>query len=235
MRTVAMIEGYYSRPMAPTRRLSLGAHHLPTGSDAVLSRILLGGVVAEAAARVDEDTAEQFGSLLASLAAGERIAQPTLRHRLQQDKVGLQRCRHRLVQDGDELRYRLRPERGTPSQHLLCAAYAAAGQPPAERAALFAALAKGSAWTGDIDDRLIAHLADRRVVGAAVAADPVSWALGVLDLGQRGLDDRHPDDEIRAAFRAGLRAAHPDHGAAEVNAAARIAELREARDILLRA
>jgi curved DNA-binding protein CbpA len=40
-------------------------------------------------------------------------------------------------------------------------------------------------------------------------------------------------DEVQRRFRRLVRAAHPDHGAASLGAAERIAELTEARRILL--
>lgn len=61
--------------------------------------------------------------------------------------------------------------------------------------------------------------------------DPVAWALGVL--GFDG-DDRLPDRAaVQRGFRDALREAHPDHGGAGTGAAARIADLSEARRILL--
>jgi hypothetical protein len=60
----------------------------------------------------------------------------------------------------------------------------------------------------------------------------VSWALSLLDL--RGADALVPTrKDIQQAYRIQLRAAHPDHGADELGAAGRIAELSEARRILL--
>ena len=60
--------------------------------------------------------------------------------------------------------------------------------------------------------------------------DPVSWALGVLDLtgGQRPARRA-----VQRRFRDLVRAAHPDHGGDRGEAADRLAELSEARRILL--
>jgi DnaJ-class molecular chaperone len=65
---------------------------------------------------------------------------------------------------------------------------------------------------------------------SAAYADPTRWALGVL-----GLDsgDSPIRKDIQKAFRLLLRDAHPDHGGATIDAAGRIADLREARRILL--
>ena len=58
--------------------------------------------------------------------------------------------------------------------------------------------------------------------------DPVGWALDVLELKERG-----SRRVVQRRFRDLVRRAHPDHGGAAVGAAARIAELTEARRVLL--
>ena len=75
--------------------------------------------------------------------------------------------------------------------------------------------------------------ADRSASPTGVGGDldPVAWALGVL--GFEG-DDCLPDRAaVQRGFRDALREAHPDHGGAGTGAAARIADLSEARRILL--
>jgi curved DNA-binding protein CbpA len=62
-------------------------------------------------------------------------------------------------------------------------------------------------------------------------ADPVGWALEVLGF-EREVEPPQ-QAAVRRGFREALRAAHPDLGAAETEAADRIAELSEARRILL--
>ena len=60
-------------------------------------------------------------------------------------------------------------------------------------------------------------------------ADPEAWALGVLGLA----GPRPARRDVQRRFRDLLRVAHPDHGGGESDAAERIAELTEARRILL--
>ena len=61
--------------------------------------------------------------------------------------------------------------------------------------------------------------------------DPIAWSLEVL--GFAPADGRPSKSQVRSRFRECLRLAHPDHGGAEGAAAERIAELAEARRILL--
>ncbi|HEX6313112.1 MAG TPA: J domain-containing protein, partial [Acidimicrobiia bacterium] len=56
------------------------------------------------------------------------------------------------------------------------------------------------------------------------------WAMEVLGLGAGMTIDR---DDVQRRFRRLVRLAHPDHGAASSGAAERIAELTEARELLL--
>ena len=61
----------------------------------------------------------------------------------------------------------------------------------------------------------------------------MQWALGVLGLTD-GVAVAVPDrDDVQRQFRDLLRVAHPDHGGAIDGAAQRIADLTEARRILL--
>ena len=58
--------------------------------------------------------------------------------------------------------------------------------------------------------------------------DPVAWALALLEL-----EESAGKRVVQRRFRDLIRAAHPDHGGHTDSAAKRIAELTEARDILL--
>jgi len=231
---VAELEVFTSRPIAPTRRVALGSCVLPVDPAPGFGSILLGGIVARFAPTLDEDMLDEVESLILELERGQRIAQPRLRHRLQSDRIGLQRAEHRLLGDGDAVVFDIDEVRGTPAQHLLCAVYAAGRTPEHVRPAVLGAVRKGLLWTGPIDRHLVAHLAGRvGHVNLATIGDPVTWALGVLDL-TRIDDDDLPDRRIvQVAFRDRVRSAHPDHGGAEAGAAERIAELTEARRILL--
>lgn len=230
---LAQLEMYTSRPIAPTRRVALGDSHLPIDHPPGFGGVLLAGVVARFAPHLEEDLDGEVHRLLRDVEAGRRIAQPRLRHRLQTDTVGLLRVRHRLVGDGEAMQFELEEERGTPVQHVLCAIYAAGGFAPPIRREVMASLRLGLDWRRPVDHRFIA-----RLLGAAGSSsvsavrDPVGWALGVLDLVRDDRDGLPSRSRVQRAFREQLRDAHPDHGA-NGDAAARIAELSEARRILL--
>jgi hypothetical protein len=158
---LAQFEAYYSRPIAPTRRVSLGSCDLPVDPAPGFGGILLGAIAARFVPGVDEELGEDLAALVDQLERGRQIAQPRLRHRLQDDKVGLQRCRHRLLGEGERLSLRFEVEKGTPLQHTLCAIYAAGATPRVARSAVMSTIRKGLAWRSDVDDHLIAHLAGR--------------------------------------------------------------------------
>ena len=75
-----------------------------------------------------------------------------------------------------------------------------------------------------------------RPLSTAALENPRTWAMAVLgfevDDGADGLGGRSRS-EVQRRFRSQLRSAHPDHGGAADDAAQRIAELTEARRILL--
>jgi hypothetical protein len=162
-----------------------------------------------------------------------RIPQPRLRHRLQTDRVGLQRSVHRLVGCGEELVFEL-DDKGSPAHHILAAVYAAGGLPDGLRTGVMAAVRRGMRWSGPIDGSLVAHLsglARHHEWSMEAHSDPVGWALRILDLAGGG--ERPGRRVVQRRFRELVRLAHPDHGGTAVGAAERLAELAEARRILL--
>ena len=92
-------------------------------------------------------------------------------------------------------------------------------------------------WTGTLDRGFVAHVTglDRsRSWSARAFHDPVRWAIEVLGLADTANSmSVPPRADVQRRFRDLLREAHPDHGGAEDDAAQRIAELSEARRILL--
>ena len=94
---LAELEIRHSRAIAPTRRVALGSHWLPTEPAPGYGGILLGGIVAAHLADVDLELREEYLTLVDDLEAGRRISQPRLRHRFQTDVVGLDRSRHKLT------------------------------------------------------------------------------------------------------------------------------------------
>jgi hypothetical protein len=237
---LAELEVYNSRPIAPTRRVALGTTVLPTSPAPGFGGLLLGGIVAAFVADVDPDLLDDLARLVNQVEAGQRVAQPRLRHRLQEDRVGLTCFRHRLIGDGERLRFEI-DRGGSPTPQVLGAVYAAGRVPAEHRSGVCTALRRALGWRGEVGPRLVAHLSDSRETAHWVTVggrDPVLWALEVL-----GLADGAPRSSaegtdadpalVQRRFRELLRLAHPDHGGEAEAAAARIAELTEARRILL--
>ncbi|MPY92466.1 MAG: hypothetical protein GEV08_05175 [Acidimicrobiia bacterium] len=229
---LAGLELFHSRPIAPTRRLVVGQAELPTEPAPGAGGVLLGGIAARYAPDLYEEDLDDVELLMRQLAAGMRVVQPRVSHRLQADRVGLLRSLIFLEQrvDGPAFEF---AHQGSPLVYVLGAVYAADRLETAGRVAAFDAIRRGLKWQGPIGGSLIAYLTGRSDVAAWLAAgvDPVSWALGVLGFKAEG--PRPKDADIRRGFRRALRHAHPDHGGAEGQAAGRIAELAEARRILL--
>ncbi len=224
---LAVLELFHSRPVAPTRRVSLGHRLLPTDPAPGWAGVLLGGVVATHRRSVAAELIDDYQVLLEDMAQGRRIVQPRLRHRFQADKVGLVMSRFALVSHDGAVRYSFSDRLGTPLQYLLGAAYAAARTAPESRRAVFDSIHLGLRWAGRPGRELIAHLGGS---GTARFDDPVRWALMLL-----GLDGNLRDPsraEVQATYRRCLRLVHPDHGAEAEGAGDRIADLREARRIL---
>jgi hypothetical protein len=235
---LAELEVFHSRPIAPTRRVALGHRDLPCSPAPGFGGVLLGGIVAAYIPGLDPELFDDLHRLTVHLEAGRRIPQPRLRHRLQTDRVGLQRSVHRLRGEGEEIAFEL-ADKGSPAHHILAAVYAAGALPPGPRSRVMDAIRKGMRWTGAIDGSLVAQLsglARHHDWSADAFRDPVGWAIGVLDLGAvpGNGNGRRPDRRvIQARFRDLVRRAHPDHGGDTAAAAARLAELAEARRILL--
>ena len=89
-------------------------------------------------------------------------------------------------------------------------------------------------WGGPVGPELIASLSGFRggITGSRSAVgDPVKWALDRLGFA-RGSSAPSSRD-VQRNYRERLREVHPDHGAEVAGAAQRIAELSEARRILI--
>jgi len=167
---------------------------------------------------------------MAHLEVGERVPQPQVRHRFQTDTHGLARTWAGLRGTGESAELDVDGP-GSPLQLTLAAAYAVGQLAPEVRPRVFDVLRRGLAWRGPIGPDTFRHLAGRHDLqwASTAFADPRLWALDVLGLSED--HDGHKD--VRRRFRQLLREAHPDHGAANADAAERIADLAEARKILL--
>jgi hypothetical protein len=250
---LAELEFFHSRRIAPTRRVALGDSNLPVDPAPGFGGILLGGVVAANVREIDPDLRPEFTRLIEQLDEGRRIPQPRLRHRFQKDRIGLLRSRLRLVGSDAELHFDFEEDRSSAEQRVLAAVYAAGAFEPEIRHPVMLAIRRGMRWAGPVGPSLVAHLSGSgtgHMLPAMAFEDPVRWALGILGFDTdpagsasgngngngNGIGRRRsaPDErEVQQRFRDRLRSAHPDHGGQIDEAAQRIADLREARRILL--
>ena len=234
---LAELEIFHSRPIAPTRRVALGRRELPVHPAPGFGGVLLGGIAAQAVIDLDPDLLPDLNRLIVQLEEGRRIPQPRLRYRYQTDVIGLTRSTHRLVGDGERMEFEF-DDRGAAAQYLLGAVYAAGELDPVERRSVMGAIRKGLRWYGDIGPSLIAHLSGTqgaRSLSPAAFEDPVRWALDLLGFTAAADPGPFRPDraDVQRRFRELLRQAHPDHGADADGAAQRIADLAEARRILI--
>ena len=233
---LAELEVWHSRPIAPTRRMAIGDSFLPTDPAPGPGGLLLGAVFARFSNDLDRDLHEDMLALMTEVELGQKVGQPRLRHRLQEDRVGLSRTRHRLVAGPEGLQFEFETNKGLPAQFSLAAVYACASIPAERRRDVMEIMRRGLEWVGPVGPGLIDHLVGREVAmrfrsGAfATASDPMIWAIGILELDSAG--DIEPK-AVQKSYRRLLRGAHPDQGASETEAAERIAELSRAREILL--
>jgi len=230
---LAELEVFHSRPYSPTRRVAIGRRELPCEPAPGFGPLLLGGIVAIGIDELEPELQSDLYRLALQLDDGRRIPQPRLRHRFQADHIGLGRTKAMLVGEGDSFDFDFEGS-GSAVQMALAAVYAAGQLPMSARPRAFAIVRKAMRWRGAIDDALISYLSGPDGApswSVSAFADPVAWALGVF-----GFD---PDTEVPArrevqrTFRKQLRTAHPDHGGDTDEAGHRIAELAEARRILL--
>ncbi|MFP5578182.1 MAG: hypothetical protein ACLGIZ_08075 [Acidimicrobiia bacterium] len=240
MDALAELAVYHSRPFAPTRRIAPGPSRLPVDPAPGPGGVLLGGIVAHHRDELDEDLFENLLKLTMQLQEGQRIVQPRMRHRFQDDQHGLTRSRAWLRR-GDDGGLTVEFEnKGTGLQLMLGAVYTAGHMAPGPRRAVLDAIRKGMRWGGALDRRLYAHLSGLdggQEWSADVYEDPVRWALQTLGMqaatGGAEAADLPDRTQVQRRFRDALRVAHPDHGGASDDAAKRINDLTEARRILL--
>lgn len=232
---VAELEVCHSHGIAPTRRVALGVQNLPIAPSPGAGGLLLAGIVANNASRVVPELREDLFRLIERLAEGQRVVQPQVRHRFQTDRVGLLSSVHRLVANHGGLDFQFQDESGWPVQHALAAVYAAASLPEECRAGVFEAINLALLWVGEVDRRFMSQMMNGRqasLTGLTSWSTPFAWALELLGIEWDG--EKIPDRRlIQQRFRRLVREAHPDHGGLSAEAATRIADLTEARRILL--
>ncbi len=209
---LAELEVFHSRPVAPTRRVALGHVLLPMEPPPGHGATLLAAITAAHAPALDTDSFDEYRRLLRQIDRGQRIAQPRLRHRFQEDRVGLTRSTHRLLADGSSLRFRVEKLAGSAEQHLLAVAYACAPMPEAARRAAVAAVEVGLQWRGALDARFVSRVLGRSSTASLpllALSDPDGWARRILGF---TTDAPLSKTAVQQRFRERLRDAHPDHG-----------------------
>ena len=227
---LAELVTFHSRAVVPTRRVAVGDSKLPLDPPLRPGAVLLAGVVGRHLEGLDEDSLDDLHLLIGQIARGERIRQPRLRHRLQEDRIGLTRSLHRLVRlSNGQTCFEFSDRGGSAAQYVLGATYAARRLPESARHEALAAVRRVLAWPGGSDGELLRFLDGHREAPASVPEDR-TWALGVLEL--QSLDGLVAAD-VQKRFRRLVATAHPDTGGADGEAGARISDLVEARRILL--
>lgn len=229
---LAELEVWHSRPVTPTRRVSLGHLVLPVDPLPGFGGLLLGAVLAKHIPDVDREIVADVHRLLDQVSRGDRVVQPRLMHRYQVDRHGLAASVHTMEGDGDNVRFSLEA-RGSPLVQVLGAIYAVERLSLDARRGLNPVLHKALRWQGPIGPSFVANLAGSASAALATMADPRAWALEYL--GFPFGTGRVNKKEVMTQFRLRLREVHPDHGAEQQGAAEVIEKLSEARRILLTA
>ena len=237
----------HTRRHMPTRRVALDHAYLPM-TGAGHGGLLLSTVVAENIDALDEEQAELLPKLLDDARRGLSVPRIALRYRLQTDVHGLDRSRHRVLGEDGRVVVEL-DVHGAPVPQVLGAGARgrddgpdrARGRDPRDHDRGHAAVPfpEGRAAPARVRHPAGGATAARHALEAGPAARGVPvgggsfrrrWAMEVLGLRGGMTLDR---DDISRRFRRLLRDAHPDHGGARAEAAERIAELTEARDLLI--
>jgi hypothetical protein len=243
----------HTRRHMPTRRVALDASYLPMNG-AAYGAALLAAVVAENIEGLDDEQADLLPRLLFVARDGLAVPRIGLRYRMQTDVHGLDLSRHRILEEGGLLVVEL-DVHGAPAPQVIGAVMAAAAMGSTTRRKALRAIEAAVAQPGVIPEpffvRRLLHgvpserppLAASGPVGPLHGVTPTPdaarwagipserrWAMEVLGLGADMKVDR---TDVQKRFRRLLRTAHPDHGGESVGAAERIAELTEARELLL--
>jgi hypothetical protein len=246
----------HTRRHMPTRRVAVDPGYLPTSGPA-FGGVLIGAVVAECVPALDEEQTDGLARLVDVARRGTlTVPRIALRYRLQRDTHGLDLSRHRITSAAVE-RGSVRPIleldlHGRAVPQVIGALMAGSQLPPSARSVVFrfvdAALARPGVLPEGLEvRRRYQGLPGMRppgpgtttTVGSTFGAGPDDWAgvpserrwaMEVLGLQAGHAIER---DDVQRRFRRLIRLAHPDHGGESVGAAERLAELSEARELLL--
>ena len=241
----------HTRRHMPTRRVALDGAYLPASGPAH-GIALLAAVVATNLPAIDQEQRELLPRLLHDARGGLAIPRIALRHRLQYDVHGLDRSRHRMLGEEGRLVVEL-DVHGAPIPQVLGAVMGAAALHTSGRTLALDTVRRvvEGRWGGleaDVEIRAVAQAAwngfrpplaaagewrpggpPEELLWRGVGPDQ-RWAMEVLGL-RAGMEVER--DDVNRRFRRLLRDAHPDSGGASASAASRIAELTEARTILM--
>jgi hypothetical protein len=242
----------HTRRHMPTRRVAVDHGYLPT-SGAAFGGVLIGAVMAEFVPGLDEEQLEALGRLVAVARRGTlTVPRIALRYRLQRDTHGLGHSRHRITSAAVE-RASVRPIleldlHGAPAPQVIGALMAGSRLPASGRSVAFRFVDAALARPGVLPEGLEVR---RRFQGLPGVRPPGPgtttsvgpslddwagvpserrWAMEVLGVQAGHAIER---DDVQRRFRRLIRLAHPDHGAESMGAAERMAELSEARELLL--
>jgi hypothetical protein len=240
----------HTRRHMPTRRVAIGTAYLPMTGTAH-GGLLLGAVVQSRIGLLDDEQREQLPRLLFDARNGLAVPAVALWYRMQFDTHGLDRSRHRVVEEQGHIVVEL-DVHGASTPQVLGAIMAAAALAPTSRGLALRAVQQAvdgkfrypqgvlvrrleegvpleTPWAPGVTWQRGGPSGETRWEGIASER---RWALEVLGCGPYTELERY---EINRRFRRLLRDAHPDHGGRQDAAADRIAELGEARDLLLAA
>jgi hypothetical protein len=238
----------HTRRHMPTRRVALGTAYLPMTGGAY-GALLLGAVVHHNRDALDDDQYDDVPALLHAAAGGLQVPGIALRYRLQTDSHGLDRSRHRVVESNGIVIVEL-DVHGAMVPQILGAVLGASQLPPTPRVAALLAVRRAIEGHFRYPSGVLIRRIEQGIPDEEPWAPGVTWKRGRPSAEQRwdGIaSDRRwamevlgllPEvdllrDDVNRRFRRLLRDAHPDSGGGREQAAERIAELSEARDLLL--
>jgi hypothetical protein len=226
--------------------------YLPTNGNAY-GAVLLGAVISEFVGGLDEEQQELLPRFVRDARKGDLdVPRIALRYRLQTDIHGLDRSRHRFLAEPGRVVIEI-DVHGHSAPQVIGALMAAAAMGSTSRAIAFRAVDATLARPGELPEGVEIRRLLQGVPGAAPpppgsnsagtastgSFDPGlwrnvpaerRWAMEVLGLHADTVVER---TDVQRRFRRLLRVAHPDQGGTSRGAAERIAELREARELLL--
>ena len=225
----------HTRHTSPTRRLAVERFAHPEDSAPHAPGLLLAGVTVAHLRFIDPVLLPAYDRLLDDREEGRPMPPRALRHRVQTDRVGLDRSEHRLVVVGE--RPVLEIDWHGPSLPQVVGVLAALDTLRGRRRRVGLELlkeARSLRWTTSAD------VAAVLLAGADLSALAVRHQAGLTKKQEQALEtlgfgvwERPTRGEVLTAFRRLVRDAHPDHGGSALGAGQRMVELAAAPNVLL--